>query len=296
MSVLDEIVEGVRLDLAQAKRTVPESELRSRAGGRDLPPSFRDAIAGRERGAPLRVIAEVTRASPSRGWIARSADPVRTALAYVENGAAAVSVLTERRRFGGSIESLEAVAKTVRVPVLRKDFILEPYQILEAAVAGAAAVLLIAALHERGDLYALIEAAKQVQVAALVEVHDEAELERALAAGATIIGVNNRDLRTLAVSLDASRRLAPKVPAGVLKVAESGIQTRDHLDQLRAWGYDAFLIGEHLMSSPSPGRALAQLLAPVPAPAPKPARGGGGGGGGGGGAGGGGAARRPGPP
>ncbi len=272
-NVLDEIVSGVRQDLAAAKKSVPEEALRTRIAARPrLPPSFREALAARPGAGPaadVRVIAEVKIASPSRGFIARGANPVAIARAYAANGAAAISVLTERRRFHGSLETLVDVARTVPIPVLRKDFIVEAYQVLEAAASGAAAVLLIAALHDRADLYALLEAARAVQLDALVEVHDERELERAIGAGASIVGVNNRDLKTLAVDLDTSIRLAPLIPADVLKVAESGIKRREDIDRLAAAGYGAFLVGESLMEQTAPGGGLAALLRPGPGGAVK---------------------------
>jgi indole-3-glycerol phosphate synthase len=261
-SVLERIVAGVREDLAQAKKRTPEEMLRLRAVGRRKPPGFREALTrGLDKDArAIRIIAEVKLASPSRGYIARGANPGLVAQAYAANGAAAISVLTERRHFAGSLETLEDVAKVVPVPVLRKDFIIDPYQLVEAAAYGASAVLLIAALHSSGDLYALIDGARALGLEVLVEVHDETEIERAVKSGADVIGVNNRDLKTLVVDHDTARRLAPLIPNRVTRVAESGIKKRADIDRLMESGYRAFLIGEGLMETGSPGATLAELL------------------------------------
>jgi indole-3-glycerol phosphate synthase len=265
MSVLDEICAGVREDLDARKRALPEADLAAlcRLAIEEGPP--RPSLAAALRGAPgarPRVIAEVKKASPSRGPIAPGADPVAVARAYEAAGAAAISVLTEPRRFGGSLEDLARVARAVALPVLRKDFVLERYQLLEARAAGAAAVLLIAALHEGPALGALREDAARLGLEALVEVHDERDLARAALAGAQVVGVNNRDLRTLAVSLEVSLRLASRLPPGVVRVSESGIAAKEDVARLAASGYDAVLVGERLMTRPDPGAALRELLGP----------------------------------
>lgn len=263
MTVLDEIVAGVREDLEARKRALPEPELEALCrlaieGGPERP-SFAAALR-RVAGGPVRVIAEVKKASPSRGPIAPGADPVAIAQGYERAGAAAISVLTEARRFGGSLEDLARVARAVRVPLLRKDFVVERYQLLEARAAGASAVLLIAALHDGPALRALREEAAALGLEALVEVHDEPDLARAAAARAAIIGVNNRDLRTLAVSLAVSERLAPLLPRGAVRVSESGIAGKEDVARLADSGYDAVLVGERLMAAPDPAAALAELF------------------------------------
>lgn len=266
-TALDRIVAGVREDLAARKRALPESALAELAAETPAPSSLAAALrsSGPGRGRP-RVIAEFKRASPSRGRISppgADPDPARVALAYRDAGAAAVSVLTETRSFAGSPEDLARAAAALAgaIPILRKDFILEPYQIVEARALGASAVLLLAALHDLAALRALLANARANGLEALVEVHDEAELERAAAAGASIVGVNNRDLRTLAVTLETSVRLAPLLPPAAVKVSESGIGSRKDMDRLAAVGYDAVLVGERLMSENEPGEALGRLLA-----------------------------------
>jgi indole-3-glycerol phosphate synthase len=187
-------------------------------------------------------------------------DPVAIATAYEHAGAAAISVLTEPTFFDGELSHLEAVRAAVSVPLLRKDFIVSSYQILEARAAGADAILLIVAALSDADLIDLRRAAEASGLDVLVEAHDEDELQRALDAGAGIVGVNNRNLRTLEVDLAASARLAARIPREVLAVAESGLRTHDDIDRLRALGYRAFLVGEQLMSAPDPGAALAALI------------------------------------
>jgi indole-3-glycerol phosphate synthase len=218
---------------------------------------FHAALSSR----PIAVIAEIKQASPSKGVLSENFNPVRIAQQYAEGRAAALSVLTDQKYFRGSLDDLAAARAAVTLPVLRKDFTLDESQIVEAAAHSADAILLIAALLTRDQLRTLREAAARYQMAALVEVHDEAELEEALASGAGIVGVNNRDLRTFSVSLDVSLRLAPRIPSSVLAVAESGIHTRADIDRLRDAGFRGFLIGERLMRAPDPARALQDLLA-----------------------------------
>jgi indole-3-glycerol phosphate synthase len=191
----------------------------------------------------------------------RTYDPVAIARAYERAGAAAISVLTEPGFFDGSLEHLAATASAVSLPLLRKDFVIDPYQIVEARAAGASAVLLIVAILAGGALGDLLDAADEAGLDALVEVHDEGELEAAIAAGATIVGVNHRNLRTLEVDLEVGRRLAPRLPGTIARVAESGITGPENLRALGALGYHAVLIGERLMSEADPGEALARLLA-----------------------------------
>jgi len=256
--VLAEIVASVRRDLAAAKDRLPRVRLASLAHERaprgDL---FASALARPDR---INVIAECKRRSPSKGTLGHDYQPARIARGYEAAGAAAVSVLTEARFFGGAVDHLREIRDAVNLPLLRKGFIVDEYQLLESCVAGADAILLIAAAVDDADLKDLIRRAGKLGLAALVEVHDGLDLERAIEAGATIVGVNNRDLRTLAVDLRTSTRLIRLIPAGVIAVAESGIDSHDALARLHACGYGAFLIGGHLMSSPDPGWALGDLL------------------------------------
>jgi|SRR5688572_25256406 len=219
------------------------------------------AAALRTSAAP-RIIAECKRRSPSRGILRPDYRPAAHARAYADAGAAAISVLTEPTFFDGELTHLAAVRAAVPTPLLRKDFIVTEYQVHESAVLGADAVLLIAAALSDEELRRLRECAASLGLAALVEVHSRAELDRALAAGAEIIGVNSRSLRTLEVNLDVGVTLAPAIPDGTVSVAESGIRTVDDVRRLTALGYDAFLIGEHLITQPDPGAALEALRTP----------------------------------
>jgi indole-3-glycerol phosphate synthase len=206
------------------------------------------------------VIAECKRRSPSRGVLAAQYEPVAIARQYEAGGAAAISVLTEPTFFDGALEHLAAVRQAVTLPLLRKDFIVEEYQLLEAKANGADAALLIVAALEQADLVRLQQRAWELGLAALVEVHDDEELSRALDSGARIIGVNNRNLRTLAVDVAASRRLGARIPADVIGVSESGLTSRADLEELAGQGYRAFLIGERFMTAPDPAKAIAELL------------------------------------
>jgi indole-3-glycerol phosphate synthase len=208
---------------------------------------------------PPSIIAEIKKASPSAGILSQSFDPLALALEYQAGGAAAISVVTEATYFQGKLETIARLRWNSCIPLLRKDFLIDSYQVFEARHAGADAVLLIAALLDDADLRNLRVLAEEYGMDALVEVHSERELERALESGATMIGVNNRDLRTFKVSLDNSLNLASRIPKGVLAVAESGIQTADDVQRLADAGYRGFLVGETLMRSPSPRKALIQL-------------------------------------
>lgn len=216
---------------------------------------FRRALAQ----APPAIIAEIKKASPSKGVLAEDFRPVETAQAYAAGGAAAISVLTDRDFFQGSLADLEAVQAAVTLPVIRKDFTLEEAHIVEAASHGADAVLLIAALFRASELRRLREFAQSLGLDALVEVHDADELALVKDSGADLIGVNNRDLRSFTVSLDTSLRLADQMPAGAVRVSESGIFTRTDVLTLMQAGYQAFLVGEHLMKSGDPASALKEL-------------------------------------
>lgn len=219
---------------------------------------FRAALTGATRSP--RIIAECKRRSPSRGVLRRTYDPIALATGYERAGAAAISVLTEPTFFDGALAHLEAVRAAVRIPVLRKDFIVSHYQLLEAAAAGADAVLLIVAALSPADLAALHAGARELGLDALVEVHDADELRVALDGGAQIVGVNNRNLRTLEVDVSASERLAAQIPRGVARVSESGLKTPADLGRLQQLGYDAFLIGERFMVADDPAAALRQLV------------------------------------
>ena len=267
--LLAAIVAATRRAVRDRERAVPETVLASRVpAGLDGKARFEAALSA--AGGP-NVIAECKRRSPSRGILRRDYRPEAIAAAYERNGAAAVSVLTEPTFFDGSLDHLRAVRAAVDIPVLRKDFIVTSYQLLEAATAGADAVLLIAAALDDADLGALHARATGLGLGVLVEVHDADELDRAARAGATVVGVNNRNLRTLAVDIEASHRLAGRMPAGAIGVAESGLRTSVDLARLGAAGYRAFLIGETFMTAPDPGAALRDLLAGAPAADAAPA-------------------------
>ena len=207
------------------------------------------------------IIAEIKKASPSKGVLTEAFDPATIARQYQRGGASALSVLTDGRFFQGSLEDLRTARATVALPALRKDFTIDRYHVVEAAAAGADAILLIAAILTEREMRDFRELAESFGMAALVEVHDEVELGPALASGARIVGVNNRNLHTFEVSLDTSLRLAGKIPDSAIRVSESGIHSRADVDRLQAAGYSAFLVGEHLMRSGDPERALGELTA-----------------------------------
>jgi indole-3-glycerol phosphate synthase len=218
----------------------------------------RDFRAALVRRAPA-IIAEIKKASPSRGVLCEDFNPGAQARAYFAGGAAALSVLTDRDYFQGSLGHLKTARATVPLPVLRKDFTIDEIDVVEAAAAGADAVLLIAAVLTAKQIEQFRLAAERYGMAALVEVHDEADLDKALEAGASLIGVNNRDLRTFEVSLETSERLAPRIPQEAVRVAESGIGGPADVERLMAAGYQAFLVGEHLMRSGDPKQAVEEL-------------------------------------
>jgi indole-3-glycerol phosphate synthase len=259
MSFLSDILARKRLEVAAARRAVPEAELRARL--RDLPPARDLEAALSLRGGPARVIAEVKRASPSLGAISTRLDAAAQARAYAAAGAAAISVLTDGPGFGGSLADLAQVRAAVDVPLLRKDFVVDGYQLLEARAHGADAALLIVAALEGDALRRLLDGCRSLGLAALVEVHDEAEVDVALGAGAGVVGVNNRDLATFAVDLAVSERLLPLLPAAVRGVAESGVRTPDDARRLRRAGAANLLVGEALVRAPDPGALLRELTA-----------------------------------
>ncbi len=238
-------------------RCAGADQLRRAAAGREGPREFRQALLADEAVA---LIAEVKKASPSAGVIRQDFDPVAIALAYERAGAAAVSVLTDAEFFQGSAEFLERVRKAIKLPVLRKDFILDELQVLQARALGADAYLLIAAALEPDELAGLMTTGRELGMDPLVEVHDERELETALEAGADLVGINNRDLRTFEVDLEVTERLAARVPEGVAVVAESGIKTRADIARLKAFGIDAVLVGETLMRAEDVEAAARQLV------------------------------------
>jgi indole-3-glycerol phosphate synthase len=257
VTILAEILAHKRVELEAARRLVPDALLAERAEAlAEAPRGFRRALLAAE---PPVVIAELKRRSPSRGEIRPDFDPVACAREYAAAGAAALSVLTDERYFGGRLEFLRAVRGAVALPLLRKDFLVDLYQVDEARVAGADAVLLIVAALEPAALGALLARAALRGLDALVEVHDERELEAALDAGATLVGVNNRDLRSFETDLGVTERLAPRVPRSVLLVAESGIHGPADVGRLARAGARAFLVGESLMREPRPGTALRRL-------------------------------------
>ena len=260
MVELEEIVAFKRAEVARRREAIPLAEMERRARALPAPRPFEPALR-RSSAEDIRAIAEVKRASPSRGPIRPEAEAAKMARAFARAGASAVSVLTETHWFLGSDADVRAVSAAVPLPVLRKDFIVDPYQVFEARVIGADAVLLLATLHESAaSLRPLIEAARSVGMEPLVEVHDEAERDRALRAGARVIGVNNRYLRTLDVDPGRALALLPGLPQGVVRVAESGISSREAVQALEAAGADAILVGEFLMASADPEAALRRLL------------------------------------
>lgn len=229
--------------------------LERRAAARTDFRDFRAALTSR----CTAIIAEIKQASPSKGVLTRNFEPASLARIYASGGAAALSVLTDSEFFKGSLADLESARAAAPVPVLRKDFTIGEFNVIEAAAHGADAILLIAAILDESEMRRLRELAAQYRLAALVEVHDEAELDSALASGAQIVGVNNRNLHTFETVIETSLRLAEKIPAEVIKVSESGIHSRADVAKLKAAGFQAFLIGEHLMKSADPSAALREL-------------------------------------
>ena len=271
MSVLDDILDGVRSDLAARQREISLDRVKELAARR---PSCKDVMAA-FAGPEVTVIAEVKRASPSKGALAAIADPAALASDYEAGGAKIISVLTEQRRFGGSIDDLAAVREAVQVPVLRKDFIVSSYQLWEARAYGADLVLLIVAALEQNALISLVERAQSIGLVPLVEVHTLAELERALAAGATLLGINARNLATLQVDRGVFAQLVPHIPDGIIKIAESGVRGPHDLLAYAAAGADAVLVGESLVTGKDPRSAVADLVTAGSHPALRSGRGGG---------------------
>ena len=256
-NILDRIVEKRRESVSHRKRVLPEVALKYAVGKAEPPRDFSAALT---RDA-FNVIAELKKASPSRGLIRAEYAPAELAPVVERAGAAALSVLTEEEFFLGSLADLKAARKVTEIPVLRKDFIVDPWQVWEARAAGADAFLLIVAVLEDDLLRELIELGRTLKIDPLVEVHSRAELDRAIAAGARIIGVNNRDLRDFTVRIETSLELIEAVPEECIAVSESGLRSHEDLARLRGAGFDAFLIGEHLMNAVDPGKPLRELIA-----------------------------------
>jgi len=251
--ILARIVDHKRSLLARSGGQ--RAELERLAAGRSPARDFRGALTA----YPPAIISEIKQASPSKGVFTGDFRPAAIAALYAAGGAAALSVLTDEEFFKGKLGDLEAARTAVTIPVLRKDFTIDEFHVIEAAAHGADAILLIAAILDVAQMRGFRELAARYGMAALVEVHDDHELDAALASGAEIVGVNNRNLHTFEVALDTSLRLVEKMPAGVIKVAESGIHSRADVERLRAAGFHAFLVGEHLMKSADPAGALREL-------------------------------------
>jgi indole-3-glycerol phosphate synthase len=255
--ILDDIIAYKKEELAETKRRVPLADLKSRAAEAGPTRGFGIALAGCEE---IRLIAEVKKASPSKGVIREDFDPVTIARSYESSGASCISVLTEQKFFQGRLEYLDALRKAVALPLLRKDFIIEPYQIIEARAAGADAVLLIAACLERQQLEDLIGIARQLQLDVLVESHTYRELDKALLAGAVLVGINNRDLGTFTVDLQTTIDLMKDIPDDRTVVSESGIRTREDVVKLQRSGVDAILVGESLVREKDIEKKIKELL------------------------------------
>jgi indole-3-glycerol phosphate synthase len=255
--ILTRIIEAKQNRLQAAKMRVPEPIVKRMAETAKAVPSFREALEKPQR---VRIIAEVKKASPSKGVLKADLDPAKQSSIYAEAGACAVSVVTEEDFFQGDLGWIGKIREASHLPVLRKDFVYDPFQVYETRAAGASAILFIVAMLQQGELKDLIALARNLQLDALVEVHDEAELAEALEAGGTIIGVNNRDLKTFKVDLQTSIRLAKRIPDDRLFVVESGINSTTDIQSLLDAGADAFLIGEHFLTSSDPAAAIRGLL------------------------------------
>ncbi|RMG50078.1 MAG: indole-3-glycerol phosphate synthase TrpC [Acidobacteria bacterium] len=255
--ILEKIFAAKRRAVEEAKKATPLADLMARARAMAPPRDFKGALMTGD----LAVIAEVKKASPSQGPMAEQMDVAQQVRQYEEGGAAAISVLTEESFFGGHLEDLSKVKEAVSLPVLRKDFIFDPYQIWESRAAGADAVLLIASMLDMIALRQLIRLARQLRMTPLVEIHRLAELGKAMDAGADVVGVNARDLHTFVVDLGVPLSLAPVIPPGIIKIAESGIKTRADVDRLRRAGYHGILVGETLVRAERPAARLRELIA-----------------------------------
>lgn len=258
-NILERIVEARRESVAHRKRVLPEAALRMAVEKKVAPPrDFASALTG----PGIRIIAELKKASPSRGLIRSDFAPALLAADFERAGAAALSVLTEEDFFSGSLADLKEASRVTKIPILRKDFILDPWQVWETRASGADSFLLIAAVLDDETFRALLTLGRSLKMEPLVEVHSRKELERVLSAGAQIIGVNNRDLQDFSVHLKTSLELVQAIPQDCIAVSESGLRTREDLVRLNQAGFDAFLIGEHLMQHADPAQALRTLLQP----------------------------------
>jgi indole-3-glycerol phosphate synthase len=260
-NILDRIVEARRASVAHRKRVLPDVALKMAVEKKVTPP--RDFLGALARPGKINIISELKKASPSRGVIREEYAPAVLAGSLEEAGAAALSVLTEEDFFSGSLGDLKEASRVTRIPILRKDFIVDPWQVWETRAAGADSFLLIAAVLNDAELRDLLELSRTLKMEALVEVHSRDELERVLDAGARIIGVNNRDLRDFQVHLETSLSLVEAIPEQCIAVSESGLRTYDDLARLQGAGFDAFLIGEQVMQSADPAAALRALLTPA---------------------------------
>ena len=260
-TILDEIVAAKRWEVAAARRRMPLEELETRAA--EAPPvrDFRAALTGPR---PIQLIAEVKKASPSARLIRADFDPVAIARIYQEHGAACISVLTDAPYFQGHLSYLARVRASVVLPLLRKDFLIDEYQVVEARLAGADAVLLIAEILDDAMMAVLLKRARMMSMSALVELHDAVNLPRVLDAGADLIGINNRDLRQFSTDIEHTLRLRDQIPFGIMVVSESGIRTRRDVERLEAAGISAILVGEILMRAPDIGLAVERLLGLAP--------------------------------
>jgi len=259
--ILKKIVEHKRGEVAAARSAAPLAEVKARiADLEDQPRGFERALRDCHASGWTAVIAEVKKGSPSKGLIRPDFDPLTIAETYEKNGAACLSVLTEERFFLGNLRYLALIREQVRLPLLRKDFLFDPYQVYEARAAGADAILLIAAMLDLPQIQELAGIARELSLDVLLEVHDGPEMETALASGCTLIGINNRNLRTFVVDLATTEQLLPLVPADRFVVAESGINTRDDIVRLQSAGAHGFLIGESLMREEDIGAKLRELL------------------------------------
>jgi indole-3-glycerol phosphate synthase len=254
--ILDDILAETRRTVARAKEDRPLAAVEQAAAAAPAPRGFAAAL----RRDDIAVIAEFKRRSPSAGWIREHADPAEIAATYQAAGAAALSVLTDGPFFGGGLADLERARGGVSLPALRKDFMVDPYQVAEARAAGADAILLIVAALGDAELRALAREAERWRLDVLVEAHDAAEVDRAVSVGATLVGINHRDLRTFKMDMTLAARLRDRIPSGCVVVAESGIHSADDVQRMRDAGVDAILVGENLMRSPEPGAALRGLL------------------------------------
>jgi len=254
-TILEKIIADKRQEVERKKLGLPVDALKERISGRRAPLDLASALSGNS----LKLIAEVKKASPSRGVLCPDFDPVALARTYAEGGAAAISVLTEADHFQGRIEYLAAIREVVNLPLLRKDFIFDRYQVYESAACGADALLLITAILSREQLEELLALSRRLELSCLVEVHSENEVEKALLAGADIIGINNRDLNTFTVDINTTRRLRPLIPEGRIVVSESGISNREDMREMREWGVNAVLVGEALVTAGSIPNKIKEL-------------------------------------